>query len=241
MMMKNTRIASTAALLLCVALAGCTASKDKTNVPLTADQTSAKTKLESQMQDAAQTTQAYHAMDSTTLLGKLLDQSKAQNEPFNSLAFRELKGRTDVDSKALTTMVNQNANASGLLPLLLLRRLDNKSYLAVPAETRAKILTDALSSSKYYNTWGLPNFYLEEASHAMIESGKAAVPALKRMLSDTRPAPTFGSQEYMIYKQYNYRLCDYALFFLDQIDGKTGVKLPVSPAERDTLIKEMSK
>lgn len=240
-MMKNTRIASTAALLLCVALAGCTASKDKTNVPLTADQTSAKTKLESQMQDAAQTTQTYHAMDSTTLLGKLLDQSKAQNEPFNSLAFRELKGRTDVDSKALTTMVNQNANASGLLPLLLLRRLDNKSYLAVPAETRAKILTEALSSSKYFNTWGLPNFYLEEASHAMIESGKAAEPALKRMLSDTRPAPTFGSQEYMIYKQYNYRLCDYALFFLEQIDGKTGVKLPVSPAERDTLIKEMSK
>lgn len=226
---------------MCIALAGCNASKDKTNAPLTADQTSAKTKLESQIQEAAQTTQTYHAMDSPALLGKLLEQSKAQNEPFNSLAFRELKGRTDVDSKALTTLVTQNANADGLLPLLLLRRLDNKSYLAVPAETRAKILTDALSGSKYFNTWGLPNFYIEEASHAMIESGRAAVPALKRMLSDTRPAPTFGSQEYMIYKQYNYRVCDYALYFLEQIDGNSGFRMPVSPADRDTLIKGMSK
>ncbi len=239
--MKNSRFVSTATLLICIALAGCTASKDKNNVPLTADQTSAKTKLDAQMQDVAQTTQTYHAMDSPTLLGKLLDQSKAQNEPFNSLAFRELKGRTDVDSKALTTMVNQNANANGLLPLLLLRRLDNKSYLAVSAETRAKILTDSLSGSKYFNTWGLPNFYIEEASHAMIESGKAAAPALKRMLTDTRPAPTFGSQEYMIYKQYNYRVCDYALYFLEQINGNAALKMPVSPAERDTLIKGLSK
>lgn len=240
-MMKEFGIASTATLLLCIALAGCTASKSNNNAPLTADQTSAKTKLEAQMQEAAQTTQTYHAMDSPTLLGKLLEQSRAQNEPFNSLAFRELKGRTDVDTKALTTMVNQNANAEGLLPLLLLRRLDNKSYLAVPAETRAKILTGALSGSKYFNTWGLPNLYIEEASHAMIESGKAAVPALKRMLSDTRPAPTFGSQEYMVYKQYNYRLCDYALYFLEQINGNTGIRMPVSPAERDALIKGMSK
>jgi hypothetical protein len=241
MMMKKLGIASTVTLLLSIALAGCTASKDKNNAPLTADQTSAKTRLETQMQAVAQTAQTYHAMDSPALLGKLLDESKAQKEPFNSPAYRELKGRTDVDSKALTTLVNQNANASGLLPLLLLRRLDNKSYLAVPAETRAKILTEALGGSKYFNTWGLPNFYIEEASHAMIESGKVAVPALKRMLSDTRPAPVFGSQEYMVYKQYNYRLCDYALYFLEQIDGKTGLKLPVSPAERDTLIKAMSK
>ncbi len=240
-MMKKFRFASVATLLICIALAGCTASKSNTNAPLTADQTSAKSKLEAQLQDAAQTTQTYHAMDSPTLLGKLLDESKAQREPFNSLAFRELKGRTDVDSKALTTMVTQNANANGLLPLLLLRRLDNKSYLAVPAETRAKILTSALSGSKYFNTWGLPNFYIEEASHAMIESGRAAIPALKGMLSDTRPAPSFGSQEFMVYKQYNYRLCDYALYFLEQINGNTELRLPVSPADRDALIKGMSK
>src|SRR5262249_41279630 len=151
--MKKPSFVSAATLLLCAAIAGCTSCKDK-NAPLTADQTTAKTRMESQMHAAAQTTQTYHAMNSPTLLGKLLDDSKAQREPFNSPAFRELKGRTDVDSKALIALVNQNVNANGLLPLLLLRRLDNKSYLAVPAETRATILTSALEGSKHFNTWG---------------------------------------------------------------------------------------
>jgi hypothetical protein len=33
------------------------------------------------------------------------------------------------------------------------------------------------------------------------------------MLSDMRSAPSFGGQEFMEYKRYGYRLCDYALFF----------------------------
>jgi hypothetical protein len=137
-------------------------------------------------------------------------------------------------------LVKENDNAAGLLPLLLLRKLDNKSYLQVPAENRAKILTDALQASKYFNTWGLPNFNLEDASRALIEAGRSAVPALKRMLSDTRPAPVFGSQEYMVYKQYNYRLCDYALFFLERIEGNAEFQLPMSVTDRDSEIKKMS-
>jgi hypothetical protein len=221
-----------------IALAGC-ASRDKSGT-LTDDQNNAKTRLESQMKDAAQTKQTYHAMDTSALLSKLMEQSKAQREPFNSLAYRELKGRSDVDSKSLVALVRDNGNGGGLLPLLLLRQLDNKSYLQVPVELRAKILTDSLQSSKYFNVWGLPNFYLEDASHAMIEAGKSATPALKRMLSDTRPAPVFGSQEYMIYKQYNYRLCDYALFFLEKIRDNANFRMPVSVADRDSLIKQMA-
>ena len=234
--MKNFAIASAAFLLSCIGIAGC--STQPKTVPLTADQSTAKARLDAQMQTAAQTAQTYHAMDNATLLGKLLDDSKAQREPFNSLAYRELKTRTDVDSKALVALVNQNQNAGGLLPLLLLRKLDNKAYLAVPAQTRAAILTNALSTSKYFNTWGLPNFYLEDASHAMIEAGKSAVPALERMLSDTRLAPVFGSQEAMISDQYNYRVCDYAYFFLQQIAGNAQLRLPQSPADRDALIKK---
>ncbi len=104
----------------------------------------------------------------------------------------------------------------------------------------AKILTSALEHSKYFNVWGLPNFYLEDASRAMVETGKSAAPELKRILSDTRPAPVFGSQEAMAYQQYKYRVCDYALFFLEQIAGKQDFRMPVSPAERDPVIKEMS-
>jgi len=226
-------------MLLCICLAGC-ASREKGNAPLTEEQNRAKTQLESQMTPVAETTQTHRAMDNATLLQKLMEPSKAQQEPFNSLAYRELKTRTDVDSRSLVALVKENDNATGLLPLLLLRKLDNKSYLEVPAENRAKILTDALQGSKFFNTWGLPNFYLEDASRAMIEAGKSAVAALKRMLPDTRPAPVFGSQEYMVYKRYNYRLCDYALFFLNRIQGNAEFQLPMSVQERDAEVKKMT-
>jgi hypothetical protein len=58
------------------------------------------------------------------------------------------------------------------------------------------------------------------------------------MLSDHRPAPVFGSQEAMMYERYNYRLCDYALVFLEQIEGNTKFRMPVSVADRDALIKQ---
>jgi hypothetical protein len=180
-------------------------------------------------------------MDNSALLSKLMEESKAQKEPFNSLAYRELRTRTNVDSQALLSLVKENDNAGGLLPLQLLRRLDNKAYLGLPAEARAKILTDALERSKLFNTWGIPNLYLEDAGNAVVESGKAAVPALKRMLSDTRPAPVFGGQEYMVYMQYKFRLCDYALYFLKRIGGDDKFREPVSPEERDALIKQMEK
>jgi hypothetical protein len=223
-------------IFLCVCLAGC-ASEQQTTPPVTADQNTAKSKLEAQMKEAAQTAQTYHAMDNATLLNRLVEQSKALKEPFNSLAYRELKTRTNVDPKALTALVNENQNASGLLPLVLLRAQDNKAYTDVSAETRAKVLTDALQASKNFNTWGLPGVYLEDASDAMIEAGRSAVPALKRMLGDTRPAPLFGSKEHMVSLQYKYRLCDYALFFLRRIGGDAQFTLPKTPEERDTLIK----
>jgi hypothetical protein len=226
-------------ILLCICFAGC-ASQEKT-APLTADQSAAKSKLEAQMQEAARTAQTYHAMDNATLLNHLVEQSKALKEPFNSLAYRELKTRTNVDANALTALVKQNQNAGGLLPLLLLRKLDNKAYMDVSAETRAKVLTDGLQASKTFNSWGLPGVYLEDASNAMIEAGRSAVPALKHMLGETRPAPLFGSKEYMLAQQYKYRLCDYALFFLKRIEGDVQFKLPRTSEERDGLIKQEEK
>ena len=237
--MKNLRTTS-ASIFLCLCLAGCAGSSDKSAPPLTDTQNQAKTTLESQMKTAAKTAETYHAMDNPALLNKLVEQSAAQKEPFNSLAYRELKTRTNVDSNSLVALVKQNTNATGLLPLLLLRKLDNKSYVALPVEMRAKILTDALQSSKNFNTWGLPHLYLEDASNAMIEAGRSTVPALTRMLSETRPAPVFGSQEYMEYEQYKYRLCDYALFFLEKIQGNADFRMPLSVEERDSLIRKMS-
>ena len=64
-----------ASLLACLCLAGC-ARKEKT-VPLTDEQNQVKTRLEGQMQAAAQTAQSYHAMDNSVLLGKLLEEPSA--------------------------------------------------------------------------------------------------------------------------------------------------------------------
>lgn len=223
--------------LLCIGLAGCSSSGK--NATLSQTQQDAKAKLESLQKEAAKTAQTYKAMDNATLLQKLVEQSKAKKEPFNSLAYRELKGRTDINTDSLVSLVHQTHNGDALLPLLLLRKLNEKAYLGISAEERAAVLTDALQNSKTFNTWGLPHLYLEDASKAVLEAGRSAYPALKRMLSDTRPAPVFGSQEYMEYQRYKYRVCDYALFFLEKIQDNKNFRIPVSVAERDSLIKAM--
>jgi hypothetical protein len=226
-------------IFLCACFAGCQSTERK-SPPLTADQRTAKSKLEEQMNAAAKTAKTYHAMDNAELLNRLVEQSKALKEPFNSLAYRELKTRTDIDTKALAGLVRENQNAGGLLPLLLLRNRDKQVYTEVPATTRAKVLTNALEGAKTFNTWGLPGVYLEDASQAMIETGQSAVPGLKRILSEMRPAPLFGSKEHVLAQQRQYRLCDYALFFLEQIEGKQDFRIPESTAERDALIKQVA-
>jgi hypothetical protein len=41
--------------------------------------------------------------------------------------------------------------------------------------------------------------------------------------------------------RYKYRLCDYALFFLEKMRGNANFQMPVSVGDGDSLIKEMSK
>jgi hypothetical protein len=208
---------------------------------VTEKQKKAKEQMESVHKLAAQTARTYKEMDNPALLKKLAEQSKQKKEPFNCLAYRELQTRTNVDSEALVSMVRDSKNADGLLPLLLLRKLDRPVYLKLLMKERADVLTDALQQSKYFNTWGIPPFYLEDASRAMLECDSAAFPALRRMLAETRPAPVFGSKEYMIYQRNQYRLCDYALLFLKYLQGDTRFVLPASPADRDSLIRDIGK
>jgi hypothetical protein len=223
-----------------VVLSPCDNSRAQEATPSEAQQR-VKALLEEQQKAAAQTAQTYREMDNAALLKKLAEQSTAKREPFNSLAFRELTRRRDVDAVSLVALVREMGNANALLPLLLLRRVDEKDYLALPAVLRATVLTDALQTSVRFNTWGLPGIYQEDASRAMLEAGAAAVPALRRMLSDARPAPVFGSQEYMLYKRYQFRVSDYALFFLEKIRGNPDFVMPVSVTQRDALVREMLK
>jgi len=226
-------------MLGCICIAGCDI-KSK-NAATRQSQEKARLRLEDMQRIAAQTAQTYKAMDNATLVKKLAEQSVLKREPFNSLAYRELKGRKDVNSDSLVALIRERKNSDALLPLLLLRRLDERTYAQLPADLRASVLTDALQQSKNFNTWGLPHLYLEEASKAMLECDGSAVPALKRMLSETRPAPVFGSKERMEYLRYKYRLCDYALFFLKRLQGDTSFVMPLSVEARDSLIRDILK
>jgi hypothetical protein len=225
-----------------VALSACT-DRPKDGAPagdVHAQQT-INSQLASYRAAATQTAQTYQAMDNQTLLSKLVEQSTAQHEPFNSLAYRELRGRKDVDPNALATTIHDMHNGSALLPLLLLRQLNRASYLALPAAERAAVLTDALRNSKFFNTWGIPQVYLEDASKAMLETGASAYPTLREMLRDTRPALVWGSKQAMVSRHYQYRVCDYALFFLEKMQGGESLAMPVSPAERDAMIARLLK
>src|ERR1051326_7534989 len=141
-------------------------------------QNAAKQRIESVHEIAAQTARTYKQMDSPTLLRKLAEQSKLKKEPFNSLAYRELQTRTNVDSEALVRMIDSSTNADALLPLLLLRKLDRSVYLKLATTERADVLTDALKQSKYFNAWGIPPVYLEDASRAMVGGCLAPAPSL---------------------------------------------------------------
>jgi outer membrane murein-binding lipoprotein Lpp len=214
--------------------------KTQSNNATAQAQATARASSDSIQQQARQTAQEYHAMTDTHLLEKLVEQSRKQKEPFNSLAYRELRNRKDVSADSILTTIRQLKNADALLPLLLLRKLHVEIYKAVPADERAAVLTDALEKSKTFNTWGFPHLYLEDASKAMIECGPSAQPALKRMLSGTRPAPLWGGgQTVMESERYKYRLCDYALFFLEKMQPGNNFVMPVNPDDRDSLIKAL--
>jgi len=233
--MNRVHVAAVTLVFLCTPLMGCKSRgvrPDQRQV-----QQTAIANLASMQKSASETTRAYKAMDNAALLSKLLEQSAAGKEPFNSLAYRELETRTNVDPQALLASIGGRRNAEALLPLLLLRRLNVEAYRSMSVETRAAILTESLARSKTFNTWGLPHAFLEDASRAMLECGPSAATALRRMLTETRPAPLFGGQESMEAKRYQYRLCDYALFFLQRIEIDPNFVMPLSVADRDALIK----
>jgi hypothetical protein len=235
--MKTLKISIPVVLFMGFYLAGC---RPKIQEPSSPEVLQAEhLEIDSVQKIVAQTRQSYKLMNDDTLLKKLADQSKRKKEPFNSLAYKELVSRKTVKPGNLVSLIHQLNNGDALLPLLLLRTLNDKAYAAVPIEIKVNILTDALQQSKTFNVWGLPGLYPEDASKALIECGTSAIPALKRMLSETRPAPLYGSKESMVYQRYKLRLCDYALYFIEEIQGNKNFMMPLTVPEREALISKM--
>jgi hypothetical protein len=174
------------------------------------------------------------AMDITALARELSRDSGRGVEPFNSSAYREAVSRGSSAASQLRATLSA-PNGSSLLALLALRQVSRQEYASVDTAFRTQVLADALKTSKFYNTWGLPHVFWEEAGKAVIEQGAAIEGALIALFDDKREARVWGSEGVVEQRAYKYRVCDYAWALLNEIRGRVTV-IPQDPAERDKLI-----
>ncbi|HKS21848.1 MAG TPA: hypothetical protein VJZ76_03535 [Thermoanaerobaculia bacterium] len=175
------------------------------------------------------------AMEPAQLAAELVADSAKGREPFNSSAFAETVSRGEAAVPALAQSITPDRKS--LLALLALRRSRGAAQ-RVPQAVRVTILIDALRSSRYFNTWGMPHLEWFEAAQAIIAEGQAAEKPLVELLSDTREAPMWGSEYSNEYARYKYRVRDYAWALLAAIRQQK-VTVPMNPAERDALIERM--
>jgi hypothetical protein len=186
----------------------------------------------------AATAERLKGLDVPGLAAELQQDSLKGVEPFNSPAYKQLVGRGAAAGPALAPLVGNDAPSS-FLGLLALRQVDPARYHAIDPALRVKLLVDTLHNAKRFNTFGLPHTRREPAARAIIEEGRAAIRPLSALLGDKRPAPVWGSEDYVEYKRHGFRVCDYALGFLLEILGKKDVAMPVDPAARDKLIESL--
>lgn len=189
--------------------------------------------LEQAQQKREARTKELKAMDVPHLAEQLAIESNKGTEPFNSMTFTEMVSRGRDGADALAPLITK-ADRSSLLSLLALRKMSKERYQQLKPELRVAILTNALKTGVNFNTFGMPHATWEDAAKAIIEEGRAAEKPLIEMLSDHRPAPVWGSEQFMEYQRYKYRVSDYAWALLNEIRGQK-VEIPADPAARDRL------
>lgn len=179
--------------------------------------------------------QQLRGMTVKQLTDQLSKESVKGLEPFNSMAYKELTSRKEVAIDTIQNAVIKKADRSALLNLLAVRKLSPPAYQKLDAQVKASVYVDALRSAKTFNTFGLPHSKWEEAAQAITEAGPVTTRALEALLTDSRPAPMWGSEDYMEYKLYNYRIKDYAYALI--VGAQKGQpQLPKDTAARDKLI-----
>lgn len=179
------------------------------------------------------------SMDVKQLAAILASDSQKGREPFNSAAYREMITRGEGAAVELAPLLT-HPDRSSLLGLIALRKLSAKQYKALNPEFRVSVLVGSLANSQFFNTWGVPNLYWEDAARAIVEEGNAAAEPLIRLLRDTRAAPVWGSEEAALNAQYHYRVCDYALALLNEIRN-VKTPLPADIKSRDRLIEQVAR
>lgn len=168
------------------------------------------------------------------LAAELEKESETRLEPFNSMAYREMVSRGEEAARELAELIVAEDRKS-LFGLLALRSMSEQSYQSLEPQLRISVLVDALRTSEYFNTWGIPDLYWEDAAKAIIDEGTDAEKALIPILDDKRPAPVWGEEEVLHFEEYQYRVADYALALILAIRGDER-PIPADPGERDQMI-----
>lgn len=171
-----------------------------------------------------------------TLVRRLDAESKQEREPFNSVAYREIRRRGEKIGDELAEEIKRQDRPS-FLGVLALRLVNRAAYRSFDADLAVDVLVDRLETNKYFNAWGLPHLYWEDGARAVIEQGSDAVEPLRALLDDRRRAPVYGEEEALESDRYRYRVKDYAFELLNEIEDKK-VDLPRSPSGRDKLIED---
>lgn len=163
-------------------------------------------------------------MESAAMKGK---------EPFNSLAFREVLRRREGADEIFQSI--QTRGQKEFFKVMALHTIAPELFRRLGCEAVSAVLADALQKSVVFNAWGLPHLYWESSARTIIECGPAAVPFLKPLLRDKRPAPVWGSEEVMESEKYHYRVCDYAFALISEINNQKWT-IPVRVEDRDEAI-----
>src|SRR5258706_1083614 len=177
--------------------------------------------------------------DVKQLAQELAADSEKGREPFNSAAYRETVSRGEGAAGDLKQALTRN-DQSSLLALLALRRVSPAQYHSLEPAFRVNVLVSALQKSKYFNTWGIPCVYWEDAANAIVEEGSAAESALRPLLRDQRPAPVFGSEGATVDAQFHYRVSDYAFALQNDIRHQKCEPM-ANPGDRDRAMEQMLK
>jgi hypothetical protein len=107
--------------------------------------------------------------------------------------------------------------------LFALHRKARRAYAAIPPDKKASVLAAALTHTQFLAT---------------IELGSAALPVLRPILEDARPAPLFGSEEATLSSMHRYRRKDFACRAIARILGLP-FRFSGDPEERDRMIEEI--
>jgi hypothetical protein len=131
-----------------------------------------------------------------------------------------------------------NAERESFLALEALRIHFPSVWATMLPGERAAIYAMHLATAHWFNAWGQPGQSLSETGQALVDVGPDAIPALASLLDARQSAPSFGSEEATLSQLLAYRVCDYAWFFIAQIEGQHPM-FAASPAQRDVAIGEM--